>query len=157
MDLRLSSPMDPRRYQNDKLHRTDGPAFEDADGDNRWYQTASFIEPMDLRLNTLMEPSGGTKTTSFIEPMDPRLNDADGYKAWYLNGELHRTDGPAVEYADGTKWWYQNGKRHRTDGPAIEVRQWRQVLVSERRDDFLRVRLEARGCQAHQTQAQVNL
>ena len=45
---------------------------------------------------------------------------ADGNKAWYLNGRLHREDGPAVEDSDGTKVWYLNGKRHREDGPAIE-------------------------------------
>jgi len=45
---------------------------------------------------------------------------ADGYKAWYLNGKLHREDGPAIECADGYKAWYLNGKRHREDGPAIE-------------------------------------
>jgi len=35
---------------------------------------------------------------------------ADGYKAWFQNGKLHRLDGPAVEYADGDKWWYENGE-----------------------------------------------
>ena len=35
-------------------------------------------------------------------------------------GELHREDGPAVERADGYKAWYVNGQRHRLDGPAIE-------------------------------------
>ena len=41
-------------------------------------------------------------------------------KGWYLNGELHRTDGPAIDYYDGSKEWYINGKLHRTDGPAHE-------------------------------------
>ena len=41
--------------------------------------------------------------------------DADGNKEWWLNGELHRTDGPAVEDADGTKVWYLNGKQ--VNGP----------------------------------------
>ena len=45
---------------------------------------------------------------------------SDGYKAWYLNGELHREDGPAVEGSDGYKAWYLNGKRHREDGPAVD-------------------------------------
>ena len=45
---------------------------------------------------------------------------ANGSKAWYLNDQLHRTDGPAYERADGTKAWYLNGQLHRTDGPAIE-------------------------------------
>ena len=42
------------------------------------------------------------------------------FKAWHLNGKLHREDGPAMEYEDGTKAWYINGKRHREDGPALE-------------------------------------
>ena len=45
---------------------------------------------------------------------------SDGYKEWYLNGNLHRTDGPAIEYSNGEKYWYLNGKLHREDGPAIE-------------------------------------
>ena len=43
-----------------------------------------------------------------------------GTKRWYLNDQLHRTDGPAVEWSDGNKEWWLNGLRHRTDGPAIE-------------------------------------
>jgi hypothetical protein len=43
-----------------------------------------------------------------------------GTKEWFLNHQLHRTDGPAVELADGSKFWYLNDQRHRTDGPAIE-------------------------------------
>jgi len=27
---------------------------------------------------------------------------------WYLNNQLHRTDGPAIERADGTRLWYLN-------------------------------------------------
>src|SRR2546423_1788459 len=46
--------------------------------------------------------------------------EADGFKAWYRDGQLHREDGPAVEYPDGHKEWWRNGRRHRDDGPAIE-------------------------------------
>ena len=42
----------------------------------------------------------------------------DGYKSWWLNGELHREDGPACEYSEYKSWWL-NGK-HREDGAAIE-------------------------------------
>jgi hypothetical protein len=28
---------------------------------------------------------------------------------WYLDGNVHRTDGPAVEWADGDKSWFLNG------------------------------------------------
>ena len=44
----------------------------------------------------------------------------NGNKDWFLNGELHRTDGPAIEDSEGYKAWYLKGLRHRTDGPAIE-------------------------------------
>ena len=44
----------------------------------------------------------------------------DGYKAWYLNGKLHKEDGPAVEHDNGYKAWYLNDRCHREDGPAVE-------------------------------------
>jgi hypothetical protein len=35
------------------------------------------------------------------------LNAYDGSKSWWLNGNLHRTDGPAkVERVNGIKEWY---------------------------------------------------
>jgi len=37
---------------------------------------------------------------------------ANGGKAWYLEGKLHREDGPAVEYASGTKSWFLEGKEY---------------------------------------------
>ena len=46
--------------------------------------------------------------------------DAHGGKSWYLNGDLHRTDGPAIEWSNGDKHWWLNNERHRTDGPAVE-------------------------------------
>lgn len=45
--------------------------------------------------------------------------DADGTQAWYLNNQLHRTDGPAWIGANGSQGWYVRGQLHRTDGPAI--------------------------------------
>ena len=46
-----------------------------------------------------------------------RLHREDGpavidnrYKAWYINGILHRTDGPAVEYVSGDTSWWVDGK-----------------------------------------------
>lgn len=86
-----------RWYFNGKLHRTDGPAIEYANGSKAWY-----IKGKSHRID------------------GPAVEWADGTKAWYLNGKQHRTDGPAVEDADGTKIWYLNGQRHRTDGAALE-------------------------------------
>jgi hypothetical protein len=44
----------------------------------------------------------------------------NGDKEWYLNGQLHRTNGAAVEWPNGTKKWYSNGQLHRTNGAAVE-------------------------------------
>lgn len=48
----------------------------------------------------------------------------NGNKGWYLNGQLHRTDGPAFEGADGSKEWWINGKRYSTEA------EWRFALNS---------------------------
>ena len=34
----------------------------------------------------------------------------NGGKSWFLNGKYHREDGPAVECADGYKYWWLNGE-----------------------------------------------
>jgi hypothetical protein len=49
----------------------------------------------------------------------------NGDKYWYrekcTESVLHREDGPAIEYADGSKAWYEFGKLHRENNePAIE-------------------------------------
>ena len=36
---------------------------------------------------------------------------ADGYQAWYKNGEVHRDgDKPAEIGADGKQYWFKNGQ-----------------------------------------------
>lgn len=42
----------------------------------------------------------------------------NGYKEWWLDGELHRIDGPAVESGPYQEWWTK-GIRNRLDGPAV--------------------------------------
>ena len=84
-------------YQDDKLHRMDGPAVEFPSGTKHWYQ-------------------GGKR-----HRIDgPAIEWFDGTKTWYQDDKRHRMDGPAIERADGSKHWYQDDKRHRIDGPAIE-------------------------------------
>ena len=58
--------------------------------------------------------------TQYHRADGPAVELSDGYRAWWVNGELHRTDGPAVEYADGSREWWLNDNLHRTDGPAVE-------------------------------------
>ena len=43
------------------------------------------------------------------------------HRAWYLEGNLHRTDGPALyNPSDGYIAWYIHGLPHRIDGPCGE-------------------------------------
>ena len=77
-----------RWWQNDQLHRLDGPACEYANGDKYWYQYGKFH-----RLN------------------GPAIEDANGYKAWCQNSQYHRLDGPAVERVNGDKFWFYKGRR----------------------------------------------
>jgi len=76
---------------------------------------------------------------------------ANGDKAWFINGKLHREDGPAIEYANGTKYWYLNGKRHREDGPAIEWangdKYWYLNNVEYSEEEYLKkINKECLGC-----------
>ena len=80
-----------------QLHRTDGPAWEWANGTKWWY------------LNGQRHRTDG-----------PAIEWANGDKHWYIHGQRHRTDGPAIERANGSKEWYFKGQYHRTDGPAVE-------------------------------------
>ena len=80
-----------------RLHRSDGPAIEWANGTKEW-----FVNGKRHRLD------------------GPAHEWPDGTKDWYLNGKLHRVDGPAIEWANGGKEWWVNGELHRVDGPAME-------------------------------------
>ena len=71
-----------------KLHRTDGPAIEYANGTKYWHQNGKRH-----RID------------------GPAIENANGDKAWYQNDKLHRTDGPAIECADGRKYWHLDGKK----------------------------------------------
>jgi len=79
-----------RWYNEQQLHRLDGPAVEYADGDEFWYQNGKYH-----RLD------------------GPACVTSCGYKAWWVKGKLHRLDGPAVVFSDGvTKQWWIEGCRY---------------------------------------------
>jgi hypothetical protein len=126
---------------NDRLHRTDGPAFEHPDGYKEWYvngeqMTGEQFNRWRAKHNPIKESrSENLKQLSSME-VPYRVDEdgtetyktKDGYRVesdnggnifWFNNkGRRHRVDGPAVEFADGTKYWYVNNKQHRIDGPA---------------------------------------
>ena len=77
-----------RFYENNKLHREDGPARETVEGYKSWH------------INGVLHREDG-----------PAVIKEDGTHYWYVNGKLHRIDGPAIIKADGTKYWYIYGVR----------------------------------------------
>ena len=76
------------RNENGKLHRTDGPAFEDPTANAKaWY------------INGKLHREDG-----------PAMEGPLG-QSWYKNGKRHRLNGPAVEWADGRREWYRSGRQ----------------------------------------------
>jgi hypothetical protein len=87
-------------YYNDRamtiLHREDGPAVDNPNGDKYWY------------INNQLHRKGG-----------PAIALANGCEKWYWHGKLHRKGGPAITFPSGaTQYWFEN-QLHREDGPAI--------------------------------------
>ena len=70
------------------FHRTDGPAYEGADGTKSWWV------------------DGKRHRTD-----GPAYEGANGTKYWWVDGKRHRTDGPAYEGANGTKVWWVDGEQ----------------------------------------------
>jgi hypothetical protein len=75
-------------YQEGKLHRLDGPAWEWALGSEEWYYQGKYH-----RLD------------------GPAWEWALGSEEWYYQGKYHRLDGPAREWAWGSEEWWINGKQ----------------------------------------------
>jgi hypothetical protein len=86
MRIELETRIEYRRKEDNRLHRTDGPAIEHEDGTKKWCSD-----------NYLHREDG------------PAVEYAGGSKEWYREGKRHREDGPALEHADGTKVWALNG------------------------------------------------
>lgn len=78
---------------NNKLHRTDGPAIEYANGDKEWY------------FNNKRHRVDG-----------PAVEFIDGYKSWWIHNKRHRVDGPAII---SIQWWLQGIQF--TDGSFIKT------------------------------------
>jgi len=55
----------------------------------------------------------------------PAFECLDGYKAWYVNGTLHRLNGPAYEGVGRKEWWVDGviitsiSSSGRYEGPAL--------------------------------------
>ncbi len=104
----------------DKLHRNDGPANIDENGNQYWYQNDQVHRdngPAEVYASgTLIWCQHG----QYHRHDGPAMISVNGgYYEWYYNGKRHRIGGPASIHADGCYLWYQHGQLHREDGPAI--------------------------------------
>ena len=107
---------DEEWYQNDKLHRIDGPA-QLTNNYKRWYRHGILHCSVGPALVTLA-------TEEWYQHGDRHRLDGPAYiskntEVWYLDGKIHRIDGPARIWKDGSQEWFQNGMLHRIDGPAV--------------------------------------
>ena len=83
--------MTERREHRDsegRLHRTDGPALEHANGSVKWYRHG--------------------KRHRIGAPACVYVN---GTRKWYEDGLRHRDDGPAATYPDGRRIWFDHGEK----------------------------------------------
>ena len=83
----------------------------DAKGTTRWYKDAK---------GTVLHRTDG-----------PAIEWANGYKSWWLNGQLHRVDGPAIECASGAKFWWLNGEEVTYEEHAHRVNPAQEMTVAD--------------------------
>jgi hypothetical protein len=55
--------------------------------------------------------------------MGERISCNSGVR-YYLDSELHRTNGPAVMWEWGSHYWFLHGVMHRYYGPANPYQEW---------------------------------
>jgi len=129
--LEVSDTGTKRWYQDDKLHREDGPAFEHVDGSKEWYRNGELHRED----GPAIEYSDSSKMwqLDFNHPLADGLTItlAGGTKRWYQNGKQHREGGPAVEYVNGYKEWWFEGEKCSEEDPRvnyIKYNKLRQVL-----------------------------
>ena len=100
-----------RWYQNEQLHRLDGPAVIYANGSQFWCQWCQ---------NGLLHRLDG-----------PAVICATGAQRWYQNGLLHRLDGPAVIGADGTLYWFLEGVEVTQEQHTLRAQPAKELTVAE--------------------------
>lgn len=97
-----------------ELHRENGPAVEDVNGDMEWW------------VNGKLHRDNG-----------PAIIWSTGTKMWIKNGEKHRLDGPAVEYFDGDKMWHINGEHFEENIYHKKVLEYKAKIRSEKLKEIL--------------------
>lgn len=105
-------------YLDGFLHRINGPAIENINGNKSWYKNGVLH-----RLNgPAVENQEGKwwyQNGVLHRKNGPSVITLGGTKEWYRHGDLHNVNGPAIMRPDGTLEWFVDGKRHRIGGPAV--------------------------------------
>lgn len=126
---------------NGHRHRDNGPAVELITGDLFWYQNGLIHRDHDLPAAVYGNGrEDWFQNGALHRDSDKPAIEAKSFKAWYKQGNLHRTNGPAIEDSM-RKEWYQEGVRHRIGEPAVVwsngAKEWWEngVLIESRRHD----------------------
>lgn len=102
-------PREEWRNNEGQLHRIDGPALIEADGSELYYVAGQLHRtdgPAIERRNSLEARKGALKR-------------GQPFAVWYKHGQKSRHGGPAEIYGLGAHVYWLDGQMHRTDGPAI--------------------------------------
>ena len=94
-------------YRDGKLHREDGPAWNDWENEKQinegWYRDGKLHREDGPAINNWQD--------------EKKIREC-----WYRDGKYHREDGPAFTTWQNEKkireGWFRDGKSHREDGPA---------------------------------------
>jgi len=118
-------------FENNLLHREDGPAFQE------WHHDGS-TKCIEYWQDGLMSREEGPAAVEYFESLYPDQNGNIRCEQWRQNDLLHRTDGPAVIIHHESKqkqiseeqWWI-DGQRRTEGGPAIKRRNKENEIIHQ--------------------------
>ena len=107
-------------YYLGRIHRTDGPALLNADGDKIWYKWGGIHRVGGPAVTRGTGKKVWWENDKVYRRHGPNIIEANGTMRWINDkSQPHREGGPAVICPNGSEEWRLNGKLHREDGPAI--------------------------------------
>lgn len=107
-------------YYLGRIHRTDGPALLNADGDKIWYKWGGIHRVGGPAVTRVTGKKVWWENDKVYRRHGPNIIEADGTMRWMNDkSQPHREGGPAVICPNGSEEWRLNGKLHREDGPAL--------------------------------------
>lgn len=110
------------------LHREDGPALITSNGLEVWFfnglihrEDGPAIKCSTANLGVYSSPNYWLNGKCHFLSGRRSLGDQKcGFKAWYLNGVVHRVGGPAIEYDNGSFEYTINNRHHRENEVCLQ-------------------------------------